>query len=79
MIDLQQTDHIASRHWPFTAEFNAKGIIEGPEVVQAIEDSGADEILLSFELRSPAFHPQEYDHIQILSDSVNYWRQWVQQ
>lgn len=77
VIDLQQTDRTASRHWPFTEEFNTKGIIRGQEVVQAVEDSGAGEILLAFELRSAAFHPQEYDHIRILSDSVNYWRQWV--
>jgi D-erythrulose 1-phosphate 3-epimerase len=77
VIDCQQTDRSASRHWPFTAEYNAKGVIDGAEVVRAIEDSGAAEVLLAFELRFPAFHPQEDTYLDGLRESVEYWRRWV--
>ena len=50
VIDCQQTDRESSRDWPFTEEANRKGIIRGPEVVKAIQDSGAADILLAFEI-----------------------------
>ena len=79
IIDCQQTDLSASHHWPFTEEYNKKGIIKGEEVVKAIEDSGAEELLLAFELRSSAYHPQEYKHLDILRESVEYWRNFVKE
>jgi len=79
VIDCQQTDREASRHWPFSPEYNAKGIIDGAEVVAAIEASGAEEVMLAFEIRTPAFHPQEYEHVSALQASVEYWRQWVKE
>lgn len=77
VIDCQQTDLTASHHWPFTEGYNKVGIIKPAEVISAIEDSKADEILLSFELRTSAYHPQEYSHRDNLKASVEYWRQWV--
>ena len=79
VIDCQQTDLSASHHWPFMEANNKKGIIRGDEVVAAIQVSGAEEILLAFELRTPAYHPQEYTHLDNLRASVNYWRQWVKE
>jgi sugar phosphate isomerase/epimerase len=79
VIDCQQTDLEASRHWPFTEENNAKGVIRGPEVVEAIEASGAGEVLLAFELRVPAFYPRETTFLESLSASVRYWRQWIKE
>jgi hypothetical protein len=77
VIDCQQTDTEASRHWPFTVEHNRQGVIKGDEVVAAIKESGAEEILLAFEIRIPAFHPQENTFRKALEESVSYWRQWV--
>lgn len=79
VIDCQQTDLEASRHWPFTEEFNARGVIRGEEVLQAIEDSGAAEILLAFELRVATFHPQESRFLDSIAASVQYWRRWVKE
>ena len=79
VIDCQQSDMQGSRHWPFTPECNAKGIIQPDQIVSAIEDSGAEEILLAFELRTSAFHPQEYSHLESLKLSVDHWRQWVKE
>jgi hypothetical protein len=77
VIDCQQTDREASRHWPFTEENNRRGVIRAEDVIQAIRDSGAEEMLLAFELRVPAFHPQEDTFRGSLEASVAYWRQWV--
>ncbi len=77
VIDCQQTDLEASRHWPFTPENNRRGIIRGDEVVQAIEDSAAGEILLAFELRVSAYYPQELEFMDNMRSSVEYWRRWV--
>ncbi len=77
VLDCQQTDLQASRHWPFTSDFNQRGIIQGQEVVDAIEASGANDILLAFEIRISAFHPQELGFMHALEESVSYWRQWV--
>lgn len=49
-VHLQQTDAVASRHWPFTPECNAKGMIEARKVIEAIEESGVNEAFLCFEI-----------------------------
>lgn len=80
VIDCQQTNLESSCHWPFTPENNSKGIIRGDEIVQAIADSGArQDILLSFELRCAAYHPQEDRFLSNLEQSVAYWRQFVKE
>lgn len=77
VIDCQQSERSVSCHWPFTPENNEKGIIHAEEVVKAIHDSGAGDILLAFELRCSAFYPQENDYLRGLEASVAYWRQYV--
>ena len=78
VIDCQQSDLSASHHWPFTPENNKKGVVKGNEVVKAIQESGAgQDILLAFELRSSAYYPQDDHHLDILKQSVDYWRHFV--
>jgi len=78
VIDCQQSDLSASHHWPFTPENNKKGIVRGDEVISAIKDSGAqNDILLAFELRSPAYYPHDDMHLDMLKQSVDYWRNFV--
>jgi sugar phosphate isomerase/epimerase len=77
VIDAQQTDLTASRHWPFTEEYNRRGAIKGEEVVAAVKESGNEEILLALEIRVPAFHPQEEAFVSALRSSVAYWRRWI--
>ena len=49
-VHTQQTDRLASRHWPFTSEHDADGIIDPASVVEAIEQSGVANAYLSFEI-----------------------------
>jgi len=79
IIDCQQTDMSASHHWPFTAENNARGIIRGDTAVKAVEESGAEDVMFAFELRTSAYFPQDDAHLDGLRQSVEYWRQWVKE
>lgn len=76
VIHIQQTDGKRDCHWPFTEEYNCQGIIEPGKVIQAINDSGAEEMALLFEI----IHPFEEDEEKVLDnlrESVKYWRNWV--
>lgn len=73
IIHLQQTDGRYDRHWPFSPEFNAQGIIEGDRVLAAIRKSKSTETLLFIEVG----HPFEESDAKVLRDlklSADYWR-----
>lgn len=73
VVHIQQTDGKLDTHWPFTEEFNKKGIIKPKRVVEAIQESGADETFLFLEI----LHPFEADEKKVLKDikeSVAYWK-----
>ncbi len=72
VIQLQQSDAAADRHWPFTTETNSMGRIEAPKVLRAIEASGAAEAVLILEI----IHPSEVADDAVLADlraSADYW------
>ncbi len=77
VIHLQQTNKKASQHWPFTDEYNRKGVIRGEDVVQAIEESGVKEIFCVFEINHKAFYPIEEQVIDDIRKSVDYWRKYI--
>lgn len=56
-VHLQQTDAEASRHWPFTAEYNAQGFIDLDRAVASIEASGIERAFLSLEILFPRGTP----------------------
>lgn len=56
-VHLQQTDTLASRHWPFTSQRNKEGFIVARKVIEAIEQSGVEEAFLSFEILYPRGTP----------------------
>jgi len=76
VIHVQQTDGRADRHWPFTKEYNARGIIKPEEVIKAIDDSGAQEVLLALEIIHP-FEAREDEVLRDLKESVRYWKEYV--
>jgi len=76
VIHLQQCNGISSSHWPFTKEYNAKGIIEPKRVIDAINESGAKEMYLFFEI----FFSLTQTDQQILDqmkESVEYWLKYM--
>lgn len=77
IIHIQQTEKDHSRHWPFTDEYNKLGIIHGEPLLAAIEESGAEEAELVFEIGHREAWPTEFRIIDDHVKSVQYWRQFV--
>lgn len=87
IVHLQQSDGKSSPHWPFSEEFNRRGVVKGEEVLRALVESFAqpddpemppkcEEIVLTFEpFISTA--GSTYDLIDDMKQSVAYWRQWI--
>jgi D-erythrulose 1-phosphate 3-epimerase len=71
-VQLQQSDGLADEHWPFTAARNAVGRIDPGLVLDALEDAGAQDVVLVLEV----IPPFEQDDAQVLADlkaSVELW------
>jgi len=76
VIHLQQCNGISSCHWPFTKEYNKKGIIDPQRVIDALQESGADEVYLFFEIFfSLAQTDQEI--LDQMKESVDYWKKYL--
>jgi sugar phosphate isomerase/epimerase len=88
IIHLQQTDGQGSAHLPFTARWNATGIIHPPQVLAALARSyeappaapglppRCREIYLTLEVFA-ATADLPVDILAGLQESVAYWRRWV--
>jgi len=73
MVHAQQTDAAASRHWPFTPEYNAKGMIDVGRCIEAIERSGVEQAVIVLEIlfsRGTRLEPIRRD----LVESAECWR-----
>jgi D-erythrulose 1-phosphate 3-epimerase len=71
-VQLQQSDGLADHHWPFTPERNAVGRIDPGRVLNTLEDAGAPDVLMVFEV----IPPFEQDDAGVLADlkaSVEMW------
>jgi len=79
IIHIQQTVLHKSNHAPFTEEYNKDGLIQGDKVMAAIEKSGCEKTILTFEISHREHWDSEFKIIQELKESVEYWRQWVKQ
>jgi len=76
LIHIQQTDGQADHHWPFTKEYNEKGIMEPPRVIEAINDSDAQEVTLLLEAIHP-FEAEERLVLREMKESVEYWKKYL--
>jgi len=72
---MQQTDRKGSRHWTFTEENNAQGVIVPERVLEAIEASGAEEVILVFEFFFSAHALSDESALDGMKKSVDYWRE----
>jgi D-erythrulose 1-phosphate 3-epimerase len=73
-IQLQQSDAQGDHHWPFTAEANRRGRIEADRVIDALGESGVDDLALILEI-IPAFEQEDGAVLDDLAASVDYWRE----
>lgn len=87
IIHLQQSDGKTSPHWPFSPEYNQKGIIRGDEVLHSIGKAYEREpeagmpppcsrIVLTLE---PFIGTagNNYEALEQIAQSVAYWRQFI--
>jgi sugar phosphate isomerase/epimerase len=75
-VHIQQTDGKGDRHWPFTEEFNKLGIIKPDKLVEAIDASGAKEVLLLLEY-IPPFEAPDDEVLANLENSIKYLKQYI--
>jgi len=79
VIHIKQSTKDKTGHWPFTEEYNKKGIITPPRVIEAINASGAKDVVLLFEISHRERYPMEYQVIDDLKESVEYWRKYIKE
>ena len=72
-VHLQQTDGVMDRHWPFTAEFNAQGIVAADRVIDIVAGFDRDEVELMCEPMF-AFEAADDDVVTALAETVDFWR-----
>ncbi len=74
IIHLQQSDGKLDRHWPFTPEYNARGIIHADRVLDCLEKSGSQEAVLLVEVGHP-FEEEDAKVMEEITRSVEYWQE----
>jgi sugar phosphate isomerase/epimerase len=74
IVQVQQSDASADRHWPFTEEWNRLGRIEADRVLDALGEGGAEDVVLMLEINPPSARDDE-SVIDDLVASVGYWRE----
>lgn len=79
VVHIKQSTENKGGHWAFTEEHNKRGIITPPKVIEAINASGAEDVVLSFEISHRERYPTENRVIDDLKESVEYWRPYVRQ
>lgn len=79
VIHIKQSTKDKSARWPFTEEYNKIGIITPAKVIETIEASGAEEVVLLLEISHRERFPTEYQVMDDLKESVEYWRKYIKE
>lgn len=77
VVHLKQSTRDKGGHWPFTPEHNENGVVMAEQVLEALEESGAQDVQLILELSHREREPAESRVLPDLKASVEYWRQFV--
>jgi D-erythrulose 1-phosphate 3-epimerase len=76
-VHLQQTDRTGDHHWPFTGEYNDRGMINAQSVVAALREWQQVPETSDIYLFLEPIHPFEADDAVVLDElreSVRHWR-----
>jgi sugar phosphate isomerase/epimerase len=71
-VQLQQSDGLADRHWPFTPDRNQAGRIDPGRVLDTLAGAGAGDVLLVLEV-IPAWEQDDAEVIAGLRASADLW------
>lgn len=74
VLHLQQTDHTADHHWPFTSAYNKLGIVQVEPIVHAIRRWSEKHDIYLFLEYIPSFEADDAIVIKKLKESVEYWK-----
>ena len=77
VIHLQQTELHKSNHWPFTKEYNDRGIIDAKRLVETARESGCEDALFAFEISHREHWDTDNRVVPDLKESAEYWRQYI--
>ena len=77
VVHIKQSLLDKGGHWPFTSEYNERGKVIPQKVIEALERSGADDVLLLLEISHRERYPAEGRVVSDLKESVEYWREYV--
>lgn len=87
IVHLQQHDGNGSPHWPFSADYNKRGLVSGEKLFEALDKAfeaaarpgmpePVDEVALTLE-PFVATAGNVYDAVDEIAESVAYWRRFV--
>lgn len=74
LVHLKQSHTDKGGHWPFTPEHNTRGKIVPEKVITALENGGAQEVLLILEFSFRERSPAEKRMVSDLKLSVDFWK-----
>ena len=77
LIHLKQSHISKSGHWPFIAEHNKIGRINPDKVIKTLVGKNVDEVELLFELSFREREPSDSTVVEVLKESVDFWRSSV--
>ncbi len=78
-IHIKQSLEDKGGHYPFTAEYNARGRIRPEEILDSMERSGVTRCTLLLEISHRERWPTDYTVVSDLKESVEYWRPAIEQ
>ncbi|MFI5349622.1 MAG: sugar phosphate isomerase/epimerase family protein [Elusimicrobiota bacterium] len=73
-VHLKQTSSDKRGHWPFTARYNAAGLIRPERVLSALRSAGSKGAELLFEFSFREREPADSTVVKVLRQCVDYWR-----
>jgi len=73
-IHIKQSLRDKGGHYPFTAEYNARGKIIPEEILSTMKQAGVETCTLLLEISHRERWPSDYTVVSDLKESVDYWR-----
>lgn len=77
LIHLKQSSENKSGHWPFIKQYNDIGRIKPQKVVDVLKEQGLEDADLILELSFRERQPTDSTVVEVLKESVAYWRDVV--
>ena len=74
VIHLQQTEAGHSRHWPFTAQYNERGVVQPDLMLRELAATGRPEFALFLEISHRERWPDDTYVIPELAESAQCWK-----